>query len=126
MNQRFADDSAVRLAYETYEKFQPNILTSDLPLIWINQSISQIFYLNLVQNLCQSIDKNVNKQIIGSLLIDQKLPIYFRVNSMIMNSVHFSKLFDCRDGTTMNPEFKAGQFPYIDVTEIDYIHENED
>lgn len=50
-----------------------------------------------------------------------QLPAYFRVISMVMNSVNFAETFDCPTGSSMNPVFKIDQFPYISKSEVDYL-----
>lgn len=119
MDSRFADDTAVRLTYETYEKFQPKFLTADKQLPWLNYSIPQLFYLSLAQKFCEPLTNG--HEMATRLVADGILPSYFRVNSMLMNSKQFAEAYECPDGSTMNPSFKVDQFPYLADLHVDYF-----
>lgn len=118
LNSRFSDDSALRLSYETYSKLE----SSDEQFLWMNYSIPKLFYLSVAQQFCSSeikpgmagIDFYENEILSNSL----------RVNSIVMNSVHFSKIFDCSVGSSMNPEIKVDQFPFIEQSQIEYMQDS--
>lgn len=117
LDSRFSDDSALRLSYETYLKLESN----DEEFLWMNYSISKLFYLSVAQQFCSSELKS------GLAGIDfyenENLLNYFRVNSIVMNSVHFSKTFDCGLGSSMNPEVKVDQFPFIEQSQPEYVQD---
>lgn len=115
LDSRFSDDSALRLSYETYMKLE----SSDQQFLWMNYSVPKLFYLSVAQQFCSSeikpgmagIDFYENDILSNSL----------RINSIVMNSVHFSETFDCSVGSSMNPEIKVDQFPFIEQSQLQYI-----
>lgn len=112
---RFSDDSALRLSYETYSKNDFN----DQQFLWMNVSIPKLFYLSVAQQFCSS---EAKRGVTGIDFYEKEvLPSYFRVNSLVMNSEHFSEIFECAKGSSMNPEIKVDQFPYIDKSHVEYV-----
>lgn len=113
---RFSDDSALRLSYETYSK---NDFKNDQQFLWMNYSIPKLFYLSVAQQFCSS---EPNRGLTGIDFYEKDvLSDYFRVNSFVMNSEHFSEVFECAKGSSMNPEVKVDQFPYIAKSHVEYV-----
>lgn len=123
MDTRFADDAAIRIVHETYEQFQPSILTADKQLLWLNYTISKLFYLSAAQQFCEPLSTSCAAAKMAIQMINDELllPSYFRINSMAMNSKNFAETYDCPDGSSMNPAFKVDQFPYIADLHVDYF-----
>lgn len=115
LDSRFSDDSALRLSYETYLKLE----SSDQQFLWMNYSVPKLFYLSVAQQFCSS---EIKPGMAGIDFYENEiLSNYLRVNSIVMNSLHFSKTFDCGVGLSMNPEIKVDQFPFIEQSEpLDY------
>lgn len=117
LDSRFSDDSALRLSYETYLKLE----TNDEQFLWMDYSISKLFYLSVAQQFCSS---ELKSGIAGiNFYENENLLNYLRVNSIIMNSVDFSKTFDCGLGSSMNPEIKVDQFPFIEQSQPEYMQD---
>lgn len=122
LDSRFSDDSGLRLSYETYFKYELAILPTDQQFLWINYTIPKLFYLSLTQQYCSS---EIKRGMTGINFYENEILLnYFRVNSIIMNSVHFSEIFECGMGSSMNPPMKVDQFPYIIQENIDYEPDN--
>lgn len=125
VDNRFSDDAALRTVHDTYLHFQPSILTADAQFLWLNFYISKLFFLKMSQQHCynEASPKSVRARIALAIQMYRKdhLPEYFRVNSMVMNSINFAETFDCPTGSSMNPVFKIDQFPYISKSEVDYL-----
>lgn len=107
---RFADDSAIRLAWDTYNTFYK--LSNDQPLFGLNASIGSSFHLIAAQQFC-GLASESKEEFAINFFENGDLDGHLRVNNMAMNSIHFAESFDCPIGSTMNPEFKSDQFPFI-------------
>ncbi|GJQ83827.1 hypothetical protein Trydic_g5685 [Trypoxylus dichotomus] len=109
VNREIADNAALRMVTETYDKLLNNI---DLP--WIKESFSKekIMFLAVAQEFCQNIN-----MIDYMLHIYEKpvLPAPMRIEVMLANSRTFSNVFECAKGTNMNnEEITRLQFPHLD------------
>lgn len=117
IDSRFSDDSALRIASESYKHFR----YTDLPFPWVGDGNDTLplFYLSFGQQFCRVERRHARLAI--KVHESKVLENYFRLNSMIMNSVEFAEAFKCPVGSKMNPEVKTGQFPFLEMAEgLDY------
>lgn len=119
MDSRFSDDSALRIASESYKGIRS---ADDLPLPWVGDGDrSKLFYLSFGQQFCRVEQRHARLAI--KVYESDVLENYFRLNSMIMNSGGFAEAFECPVGSKMNPELKTDQFPFLETdVGLDYAH----
>ncbi|ORX79467.1 zincin [Anaeromyces robustus] len=67
-------------------------------------SVEQMFYIGYAQSWCMNTSKEYNVRIATS---DVHSPAVFRVNGVVQNMEHFSKVFNCPVGSPMNPKDKC-------------------
>ncbi|KAJ6632918.1 hypothetical protein Bhyg_16916, partial [Pseudolycoriella hygida] len=90
---RFIDDMTLRVTYDTYDRYRS--LHDDKSLPWTDNSAARTFYLLTSQQFCNA--KMSSVEVAINLLENDKLPNYFRINSIMMNSEHFLNSFTCKN-----------------------------
>lgn len=108
MKSRLADDSSLRLTYDTYQKFT----FDDVAFLNTDNFLSKSYFLGVAQKFCK-LPESAHELAIA-MYSTPKLPNHFRVNNMMMNSVAFKDTFACPIGSVMNPVLKNQQFPFLE------------
>lgn len=114
---RFSDDAALRLIYDTYQRSN-DAHFSDKPLPFTEFQTNTLFYILFAQHFCQT-ESSVGR-IAVHLSESDDLDNYFKLNSMIMNSEKFSFNFvECFMGSNMNPSSRIDQFPHLTASDYE-------
>lgn len=100
--ENIADNAGVTLAWDAYRKYQTTVISdTDEKAKKIGD---KMFFIAYGQMWCERVrDKIVDDR----LNWKDRSPGYWRLNGVVMNNKNFAKVFECDDGTPMNPKTKC-------------------
>ncbi|KAK0043425.1 endothelin-converting enzyme 2 [Biomphalaria pfeifferi] len=99
LNDNMCDNGGFMLAYQVYKKYGES---SDYLIPFFNFTKEQMFFTAYSQVWC-----TVQIKSPSGLYNDEHTEPKFRVNGVLSNSIEFSKAFNCKKGSKMNPEKKC-------------------
>uniref|UniRef100_A0A1B6DL18 Peptidase M13 C-terminal domain-containing protein n=1 Tax=Clastoptera arizonana TaxID=38151 RepID=A0A1B6DL18_9HEMI len=111
LNSRMSDISATKLLLETISHFGG--MKEWLP--YGNFTPHQTFHLSLLQEFCS---KKTVPESIPELFESADLIELLRVNYIAANVEDFGIVFNCRNGSTLNPSERADSFPIFKIEEL--------
>ncbi|KAH8363483.1 hypothetical protein KR084_010896, partial [Drosophila pseudotakahashii] len=106
-SENIADNGGMRLAYTAYRKWYESQLPSDLTketLPNMRFTAQQLFFISFGQIWCNDAHPSVKALQVST---DQHMPGKFRVIGSLSNFDEFSKEFNCKAGSAMNPSVKC-------------------
>lgn len=106
LGENIADNGGLDSSFDAYRKWVATVLEGgeEKALPGIDYTPNQLFFLSYAQTWCGSSTAAAAKE---SLLTDPHSPVQARVNGPVSNSKDFSKAFQCKTGSPMNPAKKC-------------------
>lgn len=98
--ENIADMAALRTAYTAYQNWKHERLR-DEKLPGLQFSDEQLFFLTTAHLWCF---KQTDQHLSIQLRTDYHSPLPYRVNVVMQNIEHFADTWQCKKGSTMNPE----------------------
>ncbi|XP_008211047.1 neprilysin-2-like isoform X2 [Nasonia vitripennis] len=99
VNENLADNAGALIAYHAYEKWAKSH-GEEAGLPGLDYNATQLFWISAMSFLCS---KDTPQHLQDSLKSSEHTPDKFRAMGIALNSLDFSKAFDCPAGSPMNP-----------------------
>jgi predicted metalloendopeptidase len=97
------DNAALRHSWLAYQMWAEDHNVEEPLLPGLNFTIPQIFYMTFGQIWCEVLNKEGYQQYVR----DTHSPGQFRAWGVAQNNIYFGEIFDCPDGSPMNPTHKC-------------------
>eukprot|EP00833_Pecoramyces_ruminatium_P009530 jgi/Orpsp1_1/1183562/evm.model.c7180000085730.1 len=113
LGENLADNGGIARSYEAWilsieetKTKNPQLVKERNPLLpgLSHYSYEQLFYIAYGQTWCTNATP---EKLLNQIRTDEHSPAKFRVNGVVMNSDHFSKVFNCPIDSPMNPKEKC-------------------
>ncbi|KAI7872404.1 hypothetical protein BDF14DRAFT_1717049 [Spinellus fusiger] len=105
LNANLADNGALKKAYAAWLLRFESKHYNNSPLPGLEQwTVEQLFYINFGRMACS---KSTSENDVREIRTSETAPDKWRVNGPLINSPHFSKVFQCPLGSPMNPVVKC-------------------
>lgn len=98
-NENIADNGAIKLLYEAYQKMAAQN-GPDPMLNGLNYTTNQLFWISAAQTFCAVTRPYFER---AQYMSNIHTPFKFRLIGSLSNSVHFSRDFNCKPESRMNP-----------------------
>ncbi|OXU18458.1 hypothetical protein TSAR_003726 [Trichomalopsis sarcophagae] len=99
VNENLADNGGALIAYHAYEKWTESH-GQEAGLPGLDYNATQLFWISAMSFLCS---RDTPQHLQDSLKSSEHTPDKFRAMGISLNSLHFSKAFNCPAGSPMNP-----------------------
>jgi len=103
--ENIADNAGLLASYHAYKNSLKEKSTPELGLPGLELNNEQLFFNSYAQLWC---NKMIKESLIRSVQSGVHSPGEFRVRGTIENSKEFAQLFNCPEGSPMNPDDKCG------------------
>ncbi|ESO95681.1 hypothetical protein LOTGIDRAFT_214791 [Lottia gigantea] len=102
--ENIADNGGIHVAFRAYHKWLENHSEDFKQLPGVELKHDQLFFLNFAQGWCGLRTPAAQH---NQILSDPHSPGRFRIIGTLSNSEEFSKAYQCKPGSRMNPEHKC-------------------
>ena len=102
MHENLADNKGILVAYYAYLDAVKDQGNKDQCLAGMKQTPEQMFWISAASQHCTKYREVTNKH-----LRDKHYPAWIRINETFSNSKEFSRDFNCKPGSRMNPISKC-------------------
>ncbi|TMW64038.1 hypothetical protein Poli38472_014155 [Pythium oligandrum] len=103
IGENIADNGGVGLSWDAYHSYMASGKATNVGSVTEAEG-EQLFFLAFAQTWC---GKDRDGAMLNQINSDPHSPGQWRANGVAMNSEHFSKVFQCKAGSKMNPEKKC-------------------
>ncbi|KAL5014567.1 hypothetical protein ScPMuIL_008837 [Solemya velum] len=100
LGENIADNGGLKMSFQAYQKWLSQNGGTDTILPGLNLTHNQLFFVNFAQLWCALTRK---EHLINALISDSHSPGKVRTIVTLRNSKEFSKVFQCKVGSKMNP-----------------------